>query len=121
MSSTSYKVLQWAVKEMEEHAAHIRKTVPAPSSLGTTSRTEMQDIFIMILDLADWIDKVSIQCSEVVSKYAPPPSDAGITSEDEVVAAEWDKMPRDTSPRTMEEHCDWWGMNYDSNQSRGIN
>jgi hypothetical protein len=52
--------------------------------------------------------------------YNPNPQDTGITSEDERVAADMEPLPT-LSPKSLQEMCKEWGMNYDSDQSRGNN
>ena len=59
------------------------------------------------------MDKVSIQYSKVVQKYAPPSPDAHITEEEKAVLDEWERMPGPL-PIFDREHFEEWGMDYDS-------
>jgi hypothetical protein len=55
---------------MEGHVVTIRKLVPKPSK-EVVDRRDFPDLLAQILELTDWIDKVYIQCSEVVKNYNP--------------------------------------------------
>lgn len=55
---------------MEGHVVTIHKLVPNPSK-EAVDRRDVPDLLAQILELTDWIDKVYIQCSEVVKNYNP--------------------------------------------------
>lgn len=108
-----------AIKEMEDLATTIRQLVPNPTDERVQCH-HVPELLAQILQLADWIDKVSIQCTTILAMYNPNPQDTGITSEDERVAADMEPLPT-LSPKSLQEMCKEWGMNYDSDQSRGNN
>nr|ACN34101.1 unknown [Zea mays] len=78
---------------------------------------------LKIFKLADWLDKVSILCFEVVEKDGSNHLDDN-TTEEELEAAreiELERLPTPETLKNLEDFCEEWGMQYDNDQSRGIN
>ncbi|OEL28168.1 hypothetical protein BAE44_0010813 [Dichanthelium oligosanthes] len=100
------KALMALLDNVEKACAAIRAVVTA----NLVSEDEEVDTTLLYIDnLAFDLGNLALECREAV----PP--------QDEAVAAEWDILSTPSPPMTLEEHCEWWGMNYDSDQSRGIN
>ena len=165
MSTSAHDTLEWAVKEMKSHVAEVKQIVASSMSSPALPKTtdDLNRALLLILNKAEQLHSVAIQCSEVIQKNtaplldeentppsleAPkafwdlcdewmdslviddsqliqnnssPPVDADITSEDWEMQREWENMPSPESPKPLWELCEEWGMNYDSDQSRGIN
>lgn len=80
-------------------------------------------VILKISELADWLDKVSILCFEVVEKDGSNHLDDN-TTEEELEAAreiELERLPTPETLKNLEDFCEEWGMQYDNDQSRGIN
>lgn len=122
MSSSPSDALAWAVQEMELHAAELRQLVdgnlcaPEPGN----SMPDLTQLLLKIDDMATWLEQVALQCAEVVQRNTPPALDAHIIEEDKVVDAEMHTDRSPPTPRPLCELCEEWGVEYDSDQSRGV-
>jgi hypothetical protein len=115
MEYTPYDALCWAVKQMDIHTAQARQVVRE-----ATPKDRLQSL-LKIQEILEELEKVSIQCAEVVEKYSPRNQIREPTEEEVQAAHEAEDMPSLGSPISLWEHCEQMGMNYDSDQSRGIN
>jgi hypothetical protein len=99
MSYTPKDALKWVVREMENHTCQIRQLV------GSATRTPMpaehlKCVILKISELADWLDKVSILCFEVVEKDGSNHPDDNII-EEEFEAAREIQLERLPTPETL--------------------
>lgn len=81
MSYTPNDALKWAVREMKDHTCEVRQLVGSATSTPMHA-THLKSVLLKILELVDWLDKVSIHCSEVVDKNGRKHPDDNITEEE---------------------------------------
>ncbi|OEL14587.1 AP2/ERF and B3 domain-containing protein [Dichanthelium oligosanthes] len=94
MSWTPKDGLVCAIRAMQDHAAELRKLVHEHfTTAEAVDGHYVNSLLLQLEELADELDKVSFTCLEVV----PPPSannvGPSITSEEEELAAELDRVP----------------------------
>jgi cob(I)alamin adenosyltransferase len=108
-----HKALMALLDNVDETCAAIRAVV-------TANLEEVDTTLLHIDNLAFDLGNLALECREAIVAEDEAKIDQDLV-EDEAVAAEWDSLSTPSPPMTLEEHCEWWGMNYDSDQSRGIN
>jgi hypothetical protein len=71
MSMPPNEALAWAVKEMELHAAEVRQLVDRNLAASEPPRTieDFTQFLMKIKEMAEWIEKVAMQCAEVVDLH----------------------------------------------------
>ena len=116
--------LDWGVKQMQAHAAEL-KTLIANSFTSHTivSATELNHLLLEIEELANQLDQASLVCSEALHVEEPKPVNEVITSAEEEYATlnEWmAEQEHNEVPTTLEDLCEQFGVEYDSDQSRGF-
>ena len=79
MSASPHDTLEWVVKEMESHVAEVRQIVASSISSPASPKTtdDLNRALLLILDKAERMHSVAIQCLEVVQNNTPPPLDEG--------------------------------------------
>jgi len=119
--STPLDALASAVTEMDRVADKLRKHVTEARAADRTKNQELEKALTQVEVLAESLEQFAFLCQEVVVKNSPLDHEE-ITSTDEREAAErqWE-FEHPIPPQTLAEHCEQHGLNYDSDQSRGIN
>jgi hypothetical protein len=120
MSWTPEEGLAWAIRAMQAHADNVRLLVH--ESFATADAVPAHDLNRLLLtleELADELDKVSMNCAELLPPVRPHDQTASITSEEEALAAEVHGLP---SPPALCRQCHIEAEygDYDSDQSRGV-
>ncbi|OEL38010.1 hypothetical protein BAE44_0000971 [Dichanthelium oligosanthes] len=77
----------------------------------------VNSLLLQLEELVEELEKVSFKCQEVVPPASANNHGASITSEDEAVAAELERIPS-PEPVSVQDLCDQMGIEYDSDQSR---
>jgi hypothetical protein len=119
MSSTPEDALAWAIRQMQDHAAELRKLVQESfTTRSVLPANHLNSILLTIEELADELEKVSITCTESLPGAATHNCATASLSEDEALALELELLP---SPEhvSLQEHFESMGIDYDSDQSRG--
>src|SRR6266508_274348 len=114
MSYTPEDDLSWAIREMQDHAAELRKL--AQQFFTTRSvlpGNHLNSILLTIEELAEELEKVSINCMEVLPAASTHNCGTAITSEDEALALELERRAS-PEPMSLQEHFESMGIDYDS-------
>ncbi|OEL24206.1 Protein DETOXIFICATION 27 [Dichanthelium oligosanthes] len=119
MSWTTEEGLAWAITEMQEHAAELRKlALEFFMTRATVPGNHLNSILLTMEELARAREGV-LQCTEVLLEPEADNGGTGITSKDEEVALELERLPS-PEPVSLQEHLESLGIDYDSDQSRGV-
>jgi hypothetical protein len=109
-----------AIRTMQDHTAELRKLVSDHFTMAeVVDGNYVNSLLVQLEVLADELEKVAFTCLEAVPPPSPDHEAPSITSEEEALAAELDRAP---SPehKTIQDLVEEMGLEYDSDQSRGI-